>query len=157
MKSIFIWFILIILAGFIVGCERTGYIIIIKTENIKYDDLQQIETVLKGEGFRALVWERKKDNQKYPNEVYTLFEKKLSNEHFYSVDVYLNYIKDVPNNIAYSLSIHVHNVYKGMAIKELRDEINKIGDLVYLDLTTKVGKENVIIERKETQQRVILF
>ena len=139
------------------GCEKSGYIITINSDHIRYDDLQQIGTMLEEKGFRSLVWEGKKDKQKYPNEVYTLFEKKLGHEHFYTVDVNLHYIKDVPNNIAYNLRIHVHNVYKGMAVKELRDEINKIADLVYLELAAKVGKENVIIERKETQQRVIFF
>jgi hypothetical protein len=44
-----------------------------------------------------------------------------------------------------------------MGAKDLRDEINRIGDLVYLELNAKVGKENVIIECKEAPQRVIFF
>ena len=157
MKKTPIWFLLIITTILVTGCEKPGYIITISSHHIRYDDIQQIGAILREKGFRTLVWEGKRDKQKYPNEVYTLFEKKLSDEHFYTVDVNLHYIKDVPNNIAYNLSIHVHNVYKGMAVKELRDEINKITDLVYLELVAKVGKENVIIDRKETPQRVIFF
>lgn len=76
MKRIFIWLISIVLAGFIVGCERTGYIITIKTNNIKYDDLKQIGRMLQDKGLETVVWERKNDIPEYPNEVYTLFGKK---------------------------------------------------------------------------------
>jgi hypothetical protein len=159
MKKTATCFLLIIATFFMTGCEKSGYIIIItmNSKHIRYDDLQQIGRMLEEKGFRALVWEGKEDKEKYPNEVYTLFEKRLADKHFYTIDVNLHYIKDVPNNIAYNLGIQVHNVYKGMAIKDLRDEINRIGDLVYLELAAKVGKENVIIERKETPQRVIFF
>jgi hypothetical protein len=44
-----------------------------------------------------------------------------------------------------------------MTITELKDEIDKIGDLVYQELVDKVGKENVVIERKEIHHRVIFF
>jgi len=157
MKSIYCCFILIILAGFVVGCERTGYIIIIKTENIKYDDLQQIGRMLKGKGFKTVVWERKNDTEKYPNEVYSLFEKKVSGKYYYFVDINLSYIKDVPNNVARNLRVDVHNIYKGETVAELKNEIETIGNLVYQELVDKVGKENVLMERKETQHRIIFF
>jgi hypothetical protein len=73
------------------------------------------------------------------------------------VDVHLNYIPDVPNNIARNIRIDIHNIYKGGTIIELKDEIDKIGYLVYQELVDKVGKENVIIESKEAQKRVIFF
>ena len=157
MKSIYLCFILIILAGFVVGCERTGYIIIIKTENIKNDDLQQIVRILKDKGFKTVVSERKNDVQKYPNEVYSLFEKKVSGKYYHFVDVNLNYIKDVPNNVARNLRIDVHNIYKGETVTELKNEIETIGNLVYQEVVDKVGKENVLIERKEAQHRIIFF
>lgn len=157
MKSIFILITLIVFIGVFVGCERTGYIITIKTNRVKYDDLQQIGRMLKDKDFKILMWERKKDIQEYPNEFYTLFEKKVSGEHYYLVDVYLDYIKDVPNNIALNLRIDIHNIFKGGTVMELKDEIDKIGDLVYQELVDKVGKENVVIERKEAPDRMILF
>jgi len=157
MKSIFISFILIILVGISVGCERRGYIITIKTNEIKYDDLQQIGIMLKDRDFKTLMWERKKDMEKYPNEVFTLFEKKVNGKHYYFVDVYLEYIKEVPNNIAVNLRLDIHNVYKGGTITELKDEIDKIGDMVYQELIDKVGEKNVEIERKEAPDRIILF
>jgi len=140
-----------------VGCERTGYIVIINTNHIKNNDLQQIGKILKDKGFETVVWERKNDMPKYSDEVYTLYEKKLSGKHYYVVDVCVNYVKDVPNSVARNLRIDVHNIYIGMTITELRDEIDKIGDLVYQELVDKVGKENVVIKRKETQHRVIFF
>lgn len=157
MKSICIWFILIVLAGFMVGCEKTGYIVIIKIDHIKYDALHQTRSVLKDRGFETVVWEKKKDMAKYPDEVYTLFEKKLSSRPYYFVDVYFDYVKDTPNNIARNLRIEIHNVYKGMTTIELKEEIDKVGDLVYQEVVDKVGKGNVVIERKETQHRVIFF
>jgi hypothetical protein len=75
MKNIFTW-VIIILVGFMVGCEETGYIITIKTNNIKYDDLKQIGRMLQDKGLETVVWEREKDIPEYSNEVYTLFEKK---------------------------------------------------------------------------------
>jgi len=69
----------------------------------------------------------------------------------------IGYVKDVPNDIAHNLRIDVSNVYKGMTITELKDEIDKIGDLVYQGLVDKIGKENVVIERKEIHHRVIFF
>lgn len=157
MKSICIWSILIILFVCMIGCEKTGYIVFINSNNIKYNDLQQIVRMLKDKGFEIVVWERKKDMPKYPDEVYTLFEKKLSSRPYYFVDVYFDYVKDIPNNIARNLRIEIHNVYKGTTIIELKEEIDKIGNLVYQELVDKVGKGNVVIERKETEHRVIFL
>lgn len=84
-----------------------------KTNEIIYDDLQQIGRILKDNNFKILMWERKRDIPKYPTKFYTLFEKKVSGEHYYLVDIYLDYIKGVPNNIALNLRINIHNVYKG--------------------------------------------
>lgn len=157
MKRICTWSILIILVILVLGCEKTGYIVTINTNHIKYSDLQQIGRMLEERGFKITVWERKKDMPKHLDEVYTLFEKKLDSEPYYFVDVYFVYAKDIPNNIARNLSIDVHNIYKGMSIAELKEEIDKIGDFVYQELVDKVGKENVLIERKETHHRVIFF
>lgn len=157
MKRIFIRFIWVILVVLTVGCEKTGYMVIISTHHIRNEDLKQIERVLKYKGFKTMIWEGKKDKPEYPDKVYTLFEKKLSDKPYYLVDVYLSYVKDVPNDIVHNLRIDVSNVHKGMTITELKDEIDKIGDLVYLGLVGKIGKENVVIERKEIQHRVIFF
>ncbi len=73
------------------------------------------------------------------------------------MDVFFDYVKDTSNDIARDLRIDVLNIYKGMTNTELKDEIDKIADLVYQELVDKVGKENVVIERKETPHRVILF
>lgn len=122
-----------------------------------YDDLQQIGKILKDKDYQTIVWERKKDMPRYPGELYTLFEKKLSDKPYYLVDIYLIYVKDVPNNIAHNLRIDVSNVYKGITITELKDEIDKIGDLIYQEVVNKVGERNVVIERKETNNQAIFF
>jgi hypothetical protein len=157
MKRICIWSILIISVILVLGCEKTGYIVIINTNHIKYNDLQQIGRMLEERGFKVVVWEKKKDMSKEPDKVYSVFEKQLSSKPYYFVDVYFDYIKDVTNNIACNLRIDVHNIYKGMTVTKLKDEIDKIGDLVYQEVVDKVEKENVMIERKEKHQRVIFF
>jgi hypothetical protein len=86
-----------------------------------------------------------------------LFEKKLTDEPYNTVYVFIYYVKDVPNNIADNLRIDVNNVYKGMTKPELKNEIDKIGDLVYQELIDKIGKENVAIGRKEINDRAIFF
>jgi hypothetical protein len=157
MKMIFVRFILIILFVLIFGCERAGYIVTIDTNYIKYSDIQQIARMLNEKGFKTVDWEGKKYMPKYSDKVYILFEKKLGSEPYCLVDVYFDYVKDIPNDIAHNLRIDVLNIYRGMTTTELKDEIDKIGDLVYRELVDKVGKENVVMERKETPHRVIFF
>ena len=118
---------------------------------------KKIVRMLEDKGFKRVVWERKKDMPKYPNEVYALLEKKIGDKPYYIVAVYLYYTKDMPNSVAHNFKIDVHNVYKGMTITELKDEIDKIGDSVYQELVDKVGKEKVLIERKEIHHRIIFF
>jgi hypothetical protein len=157
MKKVFIRSILIILIALMVGCEKTGYIVIVKTNRIKYDDLQQIGRMLEDKGFKTVVWERKNDMSKYPGQIYTVLEKKLISKPYYVVDIDLNYAKDLPNNFVHNLRIDVSNVYKGITITELKDEIDKIGDLIYQEVVNKVGERNVVIERKETNNQAIFF
>lgn len=141
-------FILVFIFILITACEKTGYIVIINVDHFKYNNLQQIGIILKDKGFGTVVWERKKDMPKYSDEVYSLFEKKISNKPYHFVGVYLNYVNDVPNSIARNLRIEVHNIYMGMNSTELRNEIDKIADLIYQELVNKVGKGNVLIDRK---------
>jgi len=156
-RRIFFLFVSIFLIILLVGCERIGYMVTINTNCIKYDDLKQIAEVLKDKGFKMAEWERKKEIVKYPGEVYTLFEKRVTENPLNMVYVFLNYIKDIPNNNVCRIKIEIHNIYQGMTITELRDEIDKIGDLVHHELVNKLGKENVQIERKEIHHRVIFF
>ena len=116
MKKIFIQPVLIILVVLIAGCEKTGYMVTISTDRIRYYDLQQIEGMLEDKNFRKVVWEKKKDIPEYPGEVYTVFKKNLTDKPFHIVHVWLSYVKDVPNDIAHNLRIDVSNVYKGMTI-----------------------------------------
>ena len=74
MKRMLIGFILIIFL--IVGCEKIGDMVIINTNRIKCDDLQQIGGMLQNKGFKTVVWERKKDIPRHSGELYTLFKKK---------------------------------------------------------------------------------
>jgi len=104
-----------------------------------------------------LEWERKKEVAKYPGEVYTLFEKRLADKSYNVVYVFLYYVKDIPNKNVCTLKIEVHNIYKGMTITELKEEINKIGDLLQQELVNKLGKESVGIERKAIHHRLIFF
>ena len=84
-------------------------------------------------------------------------KKRLSDKAYYVVDVYLSYVNDPPNNFAQNLRIEIGNVYKGMTIAELKDEIDNVGDFIYQEIVNKIGKENVLIEHKEIHHRVIFF
>ncbi len=50
-------------------------------------------------------------------------------------------LKTYQNNIAHDLRIDVSNVCKGTTITELKDEIDKIGELVHQELVDKLGKK----------------
>jgi hypothetical protein len=54
-----------------------------------------------------------------------------------------DYVKNIPNCIVSNLRIDVHNIYKGMTVTELKNEIDRIGDLIYHELIDKVGNGNV--------------
>jgi hypothetical protein len=148
---------MIIVTGFMAGCENSGYLIIINTNEIKYDDLKQIGNMLKDKGFQTKVWERKTDMPKYSDKVYTLFEKRVSSKPYYTVGVHLTYEKGTPNNIVRNLEVDVHNIYKGMSVAELREEIDRIGDWIYQELIDKVGGRNVAIKSKEIHGQAVFL
>jgi hypothetical protein len=113
--------------------------------------------MLHDKGFETIAWEKRTDMSKYPDEVYTIFQKKISSKPYHLVSIDLTYVKDIPNNIVRNVKVDVHNVYKGMTVTELRDEIDRIGDLIYRELIDRVGERNVAIESKEIHGRAIFF
>ncbi|MDN3512683.1 MAG: hypothetical protein NG784_15445 [Candidatus Jettenia sp.] len=166
MKHIGKTLILISLIFCIAGCKTTGYKKIIETASISYSDLLQIETILMDKGFQIVAYKTEKgdmaewkeknvEHPRYPNEVYTFLLKKLSDEAYWFVDVYVYYVKDIQNNTANHVQIDVGNIYKGLIVPEIKAEIDSIGDLLYQDLANKVGKEKVTIERREWGPPVI--
>lgn len=166
MKRIIILFILLSFFVGIAGCKTTGYKRIIETASINYSNLLQIETMLIAKGFQIVTYktekgdvaewkERSVGHPRYPNEVYTFLLKKLSDEAYWFVDVYVYYVKDIQNNAAHHVRIDVGNIYKGLIVPEIRAEVDKIGDLLYEDIASKVGKEKVTIERREWGPPVI--
>lgn len=145
MRWIVIASILIMLIVGIVGCEKKGYEIIIKTDQIKDSELMRLEEILINEGFETIWRERQLPN----NEVYTFLEKKLSDKKYLFVEIYIHYIKDRSNTVIQHPIIRIQNWFKGSIISEIKIEIDHLGDLVYQELVNMVGKEKVIIERKE--------
>jgi hypothetical protein len=55
---------------------------------------------------------------------------------YYFVDLYFDYVKDIPNNIARNLSIEIHNLYMGTTIIELKEEF------VYQEIVDTIGKKS---------------
>ena len=155
MKSMFANSILIFLVTLLMGCEEAGYIIILEADQVKYNDIREVGNLLEAKHYK-LVWrEKKKIMSKYPNEVFTLFRKELTDKPFYSVDVYLIYVKGLSNSTVSHLRVEIENVYKGMTIDELKDEIDNVGDMIHEKLTEKLGKNKVMIERKLIMDRGI--
>lgn len=155
MKRTIICYFLIVLATFVSGCAKTGYMIIMETNQIRYDDLKRIEARLLDKGFKIGWEERTVQVNRYPGEIYTFLTKLLSDKRYYSVEVYLFYVKEPKNNLALYPKIDIANIYKGMVIPEVKNEINYIGNLIYQELVDRVGKGNVKIERKEVKPPVI--
>jgi hypothetical protein len=155
MKNIIVRFVLIVLISFMSGCVMIGYMVIVNTKQVRYDDLQHIRRRLEEKGYKTVIWERKKDMPKHVDEVHTLFEKKLSSKPYYVVSVHLSYVKDKPGNIVRNLEVDVRNIRKGMTVDQLKEEIDRTGDLIYQELVDKVGKENVVIKRVEIHHPLI--
>jgi hypothetical protein len=135
-KNIIVWFILIVLSGFTCGCQKIGYMVIVNTREVRYDDLQHIGKILQEKGFKGVIWERKKDMPRYLGEVYTVFEKKLRDEPYYIVSAHLTYVRDIPSGVVRNLEVGVRNIHKGMTVDELKEEIDRSGDLIYQNLVS---------------------
>ena len=149
MKNIIVRFALIVLISLMCGCVMVGYMLIINTKQARYDDLQHIQRRLEEKGYETVIWEGKKDMPKYDDEVHSLLEKELGGKRYYVVSVHLSYLKDKLSNIVHNLEVDVRNVRKGMTVGQLKEEIDRTGDLIYRELVDKVGEENVVIVRKE--------
>ena len=132
-----------------------GYMVVINTKQARYDDLQHIRRRLEEKGYKTVIWERKKDMPKYDDEVHSLLEKKLGSKQYYVVSVHLSYVKDKPGNIVHNLEVDVRNIRKGMTVGQLKEEIDRTGDLIYQELVDKVGVENVTIKREEIHHPLI--
>jgi len=52
-------------------------------------------------------------------------------------------VKYKRRNIIHNLEIDVRNIREGMLIGQLKEEIDRTGDLMYQELVDKVGEENV--------------
>lgn len=141
------------------GCQKTGYRITMTTARLNYSAVQQIETILNEKSFQVATYlddkgditawrERKVGFPRYPGEVYTYLSKKLGDEKYSFVQVFLTYVKNADDTVT-RVEIRVENMYAGLIISEVKAETDRIGDLIYQELSNIVGKENVKIERKE--------
>ncbi len=153
-----------IIASFLVGCliftagcdlwiagnAKKGYRIEIKTEHISSDDLSQVEETLVDEGYVIVFSERKISEgygvPRYPGEVYSQF-RKILNENSFAVDVYISYVKDTSNNVVQNPRIMIENWFQGGIVPEITNEIDRVGDIVYNELTEKLGKDRVSLVR----------
>ena len=135
---------------YIAGNEKKGYRVEIKTEHISNDDLSQIEEILVDEGYVIVFSERSISEgygvPRYPGEVYSHFRKTLK-ENSYPVDVYISYVKDTSNNVVRSPWIMMENWFQGGIVPEVRNEIDRVGDLIYHELTERLDKERVSLVR----------
>lgn len=146
----------VILFACLIGCDKTGYRVTIEIDEIRYSDLLEVETLLTEKGFKTQWRERKVDVPKFPNEIYSFFEKKLNDKPYFFVAVLITFVKEgISDSIGKHLSISIENWYKGKIIPEIKSEIDNLGDQIYQELVSKVGKENVRIERKEVSPPVI--
>ncbi|MDA8160022.1 MAG: hypothetical protein M0T76_04790 [Desulfobacteraceae bacterium] len=159
MRKVIVFIIVTLFCCCITGCEKTGYRIKIDIKSLEYSDILQLETMLKKENFQlgsyrdekgvSNIWrERKVGFPKYPGEVYTYLSRKLGEQKYAFVQVYFHYVKNSAPVVTH-VEIRVENMYAGLIIPEIKTDIEKIGSLIYQELTSKVGVNNVEIERKE--------
>jgi hypothetical protein len=148
MKRIISCFFLTALFVFVSGCAREGYFVTLNTNQIGYGDLKQIESKLLDEGYKVEWEERAVKNYRYPGEVYTLLHKLLKDKPFYWVDIYLLYVRESKDNLAFYPRIDIGNIYQGLIIPDVKIEIDRLGDSIYREIADKVGEEKVKIERR---------
>lgn len=142
------------------GCKTTGYVVRVEADFINSSIIPEIDTMLLKKGYELKFKERKRCEGASPNDVNTLFIKKFGDSDKkdwvrYLLYVDLFYVKDVSNNIAHHLDVHIYNHHVALLVPEIKTEIDNIGDLLYEDIASKVGKEKVKIERKEWGPPVI--
>lgn len=156
MKKLIFFIAAVILCTCQVGCDKNGYRITIEINEIRDRDLLEIETLLVDNGFKPQWKERKVDVPKFPNEVYSFFEKKIDDKPYFFIAALITYEKaGTYDDIVKHLSIRIENWYKGKIITEIKSEIDSHGDMIYEQFVSKVGKQNVKIERKEVNPPII--
>ena len=159
MKRLLIWPFTVLLLFCLFGCHKTGYRITITTVHLRYSVIQQLESALNKKNFQVAsylnekgdmaAWrERKVGFPKHPDEVYTYLLKTMGDERYALVQVFLNYVKNADDTVN-NLELRVENMYTGFIMLDVKAEIDSIGNLCYQALVDEVGKENVMIERKE--------
>jgi len=134
----------------IAGSKKTGFRIEIETNQIGFNDLQKIEEILKDNDYEVVFREKKMKEHgapRYPSEVYTMFTKILKSRKNEPVDVYLLYVKDELHNLIRHPFIKIQNWFVGGIVPEITSEINDTSNLIYNELASKVGKENVTMKR----------
>ncbi len=159
------------------GCTTTGYTVRIETDTLEYSASSRIVAMLTSKGYSVGYRERvrykgadlndvstfleKRFSRERvihgvnPNNMKAYFEKRYNDERYWWVGITLLYVRDTSHNVVRHVSVDIYNYFIGGISPEMRTEIDQIGDLLYEDLTSTVGRDNVRIERKEWGPPVI--
>ncbi len=144
----------------LVGCEPTGYVVSLSVDSARLADIANMEILLKREGFQMLTYdasgkgdikewkEREVNPARYPGEVYTALMKKIGNEKYFWIEVYINYVRG-PGNGATHVLVSIGNRYIGLTVPQVKADIDDISQSLYEDLSQRVGKEHLLMKREE--------
>lgn len=134
----------------IAGSHKTGYRVVIETQEIPYSLVRDIEErlILRGYtvGFKERLL-RQHGIERFPDEVYTFLEKTWRTDKGYMVEVFLSYVKDEPNGMARWPRITVGNWIQGGVAADVTQEIDITSQWIFEELSRRVEKDRVTLRR----------
>ena len=101
---------------------------------------------MESKGFKEVWVERKLPLR--DNGVYTFLSKKLSEEAYWSIHIYIQYEITDKKKIVQQFEINIGNNYIGLVTPEIKNEIDELGHYFQDYLEKIVSKENVTFESR---------
>jgi hypothetical protein len=121
-----------------------GYLVHIKVKGINSIDIHILEQLIRRESYGS-IGHTKEDTHTFAEYRKTITSDKKIKHPNIRIGLFYDDIKDQKTN----LSIHILNEWQGKD-PPLKQEIDRMGDILYAKLVELVGQENITIVRKST-------
>lgn len=132
----------------IAGSSKTGYKIIIKTNELPFEAIEELDQILVGDGYQWTWKERLVDFPRYQGEIYSAFSKSfMVNSKNEVVDIYLQYVKDKESKSAKHIMITIQNWIRGGMLPEVKHEIDSSANLIHQYLQKRIEKDAISIQK----------
>lgn len=125
--------------------SNPGFMIDIDVEKIKKEQILTLESLLINQDYN-LFSARRKDKRCVQYSKIITTDKQTEHP---VVDVLLCYDENKELDKIAKFGVLIINAWEGQR-PEIKNEINRIGNIMYDELTTMVGKDNISIKRKTT-------